>query len=238
MGYTEPCLYQRPEEIVRELLQTPSPLLEGVTWERLLAEPAVRLTLPSHPWVPFADGRFPTPSGKLELASETLARQGLDPLPGWEPERESPEASPDLFGRYPLKLLTPKEQHFLGSSFANLPAFRGLAGEPTIELHPDDASARGIVDGAWVDVFNDRGSCRLRARVRTSVPPGVAVSEVVHWQLLGSDGRNVNWTTPDYLTDLGANSSYHTNLIEVRAQPPKSDRTAAGPEFARLTSPS
>ena len=178
------------------------------------------------------------PSGKLELYSESLAAAGADPLPGWQPELESPEARPDLFGRYPLKLLTPKEQHFLGSSFANLPTFRRLAGEPAIELHPDDATARGIVDGSWVDVFNDRGSCRLRARVRGSVQPGVAISEVVHWQLHGPDGRNVNWTTPDYLTDLGANSSYHTNLVEVRAHPPRSERPSAEPESSRPASAS
>ena len=216
MGYTEPCLHATPKEIVRELLQTPSPLLEGVTWERLTAEPAVRLTFPTRPWVPFADGRFPTPSGKLELYSESLAQHGLDPLPGWAPEHESPEASPALFDRYPLKLITPKEQHFLGSSFANLPSFRRMAGEPVVELHPADSEARGIVDGTMVEVRNDRGRCRLRARITDAVLPGVAVSEVVHWQMYGLDGRNVNWTTPDYLTDLGANSSYHTNLVEVR----------------------
>jgi anaerobic selenocysteine-containing dehydrogenase len=182
-----------------------------------MAEPAVRLTFPTHPWVPFADGCFPTPSGKLELYAESLARQSLDPLPGWAPERESPEASPTLFSQYPLKLLTPKEQHFLGSSFANLPSFRQLAGEPVVELHPSDAEPRGILDGALVDVLNDRGRCQLRARITDSALPGVAVSEVVHWQQHGPDGRNVNWTTPDYLTDLGANSSYHTNLVEIRA---------------------
>ena len=216
MGYVEPCLYASGEEIVRELLRTPSPYLADVTWERLVAEPAVRLTLPSHPYVPFADGRFPTMSGKVEMWSESLARAGKDPLPDWVPELESPEASPALFARYPLKLLTPKEQHFLGSSFANLASFRRMAGEPTLDLHPDDAAARGVSDADWVEVFNDRGSCRLRACVAPTVPPGVAVSEVVHWQKLGPGGRNVNWTTPDYLTDLGDNSTYHTNLVEVR----------------------
>jgi anaerobic selenocysteine-containing dehydrogenase len=189
MGFTEPCLYSTPEEIVRELLRTPSPLLEGVTWERLVAESAVRLSLPTRPWVTIADGRFPTASVTSELYSVS---------------------------QYPLKLLTPKEQHFLGSSFANLPKFRQLAGEPVVDLHRDDAEARGIVDGDVVEVRNDRGSCLLRARVSDTVVPGVAVSEVVHWQQHGLDGRNVNWTTPDYLTDLGGNSSYHTNLVEIR----------------------
>ncbi|MDP8923740.1 MAG: molybdopterin-dependent oxidoreductase, partial [Chloroflexota bacterium] len=223
MGFTEPCLYASGEEIVRELLRTSSPLLEGVTWERLAAEPAVRLTLPTRPYVPFADGQFSTPSCKVELYSAALAAQGKDPLPDWTPERESPEASPGLFAAYPLKLLTPKEQHFLGSSFANVPSFARMAGEPTVELHPDDAAARGIDDGEWVRVFNARGSCRLRARVSQDVLPGVAVSEVVHWQSRSPGGRNVNWTTPDYLTDLGDNSTYHTNLVEVRRCDPTSD---------------
>ncbi|MFN8635525.1 MAG: molybdopterin oxidoreductase family protein [Chloroflexota bacterium] len=230
MGFAEPCFRMSAEEIARELLQTPSPLLEGITWERLLAEPSVRLTMPSRPWVPFADGRFPTPSGKLELYSERLARQGLDPLPGWAPEAESAQASPSLFARYPLKLLTPKEQHFLGSSFANLPTFRQLAGEPTVELSRSDAEARGIRDGALVEVVNDRGSCTLRARVGESVRPGVAVSEVVHWQQSSPGGRNVNWTTPDYLTDLGGNSCFHTNLVEIRAVPDHRDGVAAPAE--------
>ncbi|MCC7372033.1 MAG: molybdopterin oxidoreductase family protein [Chloroflexi bacterium] len=216
MGYAEPCLYATPEEIVRELLQTPSPLLDGVTWERLAAESAVRLALPTRPWTPFADGRFPTPSGKIELFSASLEQQGHDPLPNWTPELESPEASPALFEQYPLKLLTPKEQHFLGSSFANLPRFRRLAGEPTLDLHREDAEARGILDGEIVEVWNARGSCQLRARVGEDVARGVVVSEVVHWQQHGLDGRNVNWTTPDYVTDLGANSCFHTNLVEVR----------------------
>ena len=216
MGFEEPCLYASGEEIIRELLRTPSPLLDGVSWERLLAEPAVRLTLPTHPWVPFADGQFATASGKLELHSATLAAAGKDPLPDWVPELESLEAASELFARYPLKLLSPKEQHFLGSSFGNLESFRRMAGEPCVELHPHDAVARGIGDGDWVEVFNDRGACRLRVRVAPTVPPGVAVSEVVHWQQLSPGRHNVNWTTPDYLSDLGDNSTYHTNLVEVR----------------------
>ncbi|HYU18645.1 MAG TPA: molybdopterin oxidoreductase family protein [Chloroflexota bacterium] len=222
MGFTEPCLYASGEEIIRELLQTPNPYLGGVTWERLVEEPAVRLTTSTRPHVPFANGHFPTPSGKLELYSTTLAADGHDPLPDWVAELESPEATPALFARYPLKLLTPKEQHFIGSSFANLESFRQMAGGPDVQLNPRDASARGVSEGDWVEVFNERGSCRLLARVGDTVPPGVAVSEVVHWQKHSPNGRNVNWTTPDYLTDLGDNSTYHTNLVQVRRAPPLS----------------
>jgi len=232
MGFDEPDLHASGEEIVRELLRTPSPLLAGITWERLVHEPAVRLALPTRPWVPFADGVFATPSGKVELFSEELARHGLDPLPNWVPEAESAEATPELFDAYPLKLLTPKEQHFLGSSFANLDSFQRMAGEPTIDMHPDDAAARGIADGERVDAFNDRGICRLRARVTDGVQPGVVVSEVVHWQKRSRGACNVNWTTPDYLTDLGGNSTYHTNLVQVRRA---ADASMNGAEVTRET---
>ncbi len=218
MGFEESCLYASGEEIVKELLHSPSPYLEGITWERLLVEPAVRLSLPSRPFVPFADGRFPTPSGKLELHASTLVTSGHDPVPNWVPELEGPEATPVLFERYPLKLLSPKEQHFLGSSFANLTSFVRMAGVPVVELHPDDARPRGIADGDPVVIFNDRGAFSVRARVGPTVRRGVAVSEVVHWQKRSPDGRNVNWTTPDFLSDLGDNSTYHTNLVQIRRE--------------------
>jgi anaerobic selenocysteine-containing dehydrogenase len=225
MGFTENCLYDTGETIIRDLLATDSPYLHGISIARLRAEPAVRLNLPDRPHVPYADGVFPTPSGKIELFSASLAAVGAEPLPTWRPETESAEASPELFGRYPLKLITPKEQHFLGSSFANLDSFQRMARRPTLDIAPDDAKVRAIMSGDQVEVFNQRGWCRLTARVADTLLPGVVVSEVVPWQKLSEGGRNVNWTTPDYVTDIGANSAYHTNLVEVRrVDPPGTDR--------------
>ena len=218
MGYTEPCLYAVRRGDRPRAAADAEPAAGGGD---LGAAGGRAGRAPERPdsAVGAVRGR-PLPDAVRQAGAVLgeLARQGLDPLPGWTPERESPEASPALFERYPLKLLTPKEQHFLGSSFANLPCVPAdWPASRWSRSTRDDAEARGIVDGALVEVWNDRGSCRLRARVAESVVPGVAVSEVVHWQMHGPDGRNVNWTTPDYLTDLGANSSYHTNLVEIRA---------------------
>src|SRR5213076_592439 len=106
---------------------------------------------------PFAEGGFSTPSGKCEFFSATLANQGLDPLPTYTPPHEDPQTRPDLAARFPLQLVSPPAPSFLNSTFVNVDSLRQQAGEPTVELHPDDAAARGIADRQWVRVFNDRG---------------------------------------------------------------------------------
>ena len=122
--------------------------------------------------MPFADGRYPTPSGKIELYSEQMLRQGLDPLPDYTPEAESRDGAPDLAARYPIQLVSPAAHHFLNSSFADMPTMRKKQRRPTLELHPLDAAARGIADGDWVRAFNDRGEAWFVAEVKDSVGAG------------------------------------------------------------------
>ena len=83
-------------------------------------------------YAPFAQGNFPTPSGKCEFASATLAAQGHDPLPDYVPPRESAASNPELARRYPLAFISPPARNFLNTSFANLPAFarRGAHAAP------------------------------------------------------------------------------------------------------------
>ena len=87
-------------------------------------------------------GGFPTPSGKCELYSATLAREGHDPLPTFIPPRESVASNPALAARYPLAFISPPARNFLNSSFANLPAFVAEEKAPRLDIHPDDARAR------------------------------------------------------------------------------------------------
>lgn len=214
MGYTEAAFRQSAEEIIRELLERGGPPVEGITFERLLEEGTCRLAYP-RPMRPFADGRFFTPSGKVELYSRQLEEMGLDPLPGWEPDVESREADPERAARYPLQLVSAAAHHFLNSSFANLPTLRRLHGDPTLEIHAHDAAARGIRDGDWVEVANDRGAFLARARVGETVPPGVVFSPTLWWPQLGPDGRGANHTTSDALADYAGGATFHGNLVEV-----------------------
>jgi anaerobic selenocysteine-containing dehydrogenase len=195
---------------------SPSPsALDGITLEAAKGGP-VRLNLPS-PWAPFADGIFPTPSGKCELYSEREKRAGRDPLPHYAPPHEDPQTKPDLAAKFPLQLLTPPAPQFLNSTFVNIDPLRKAAGERTLEIHPDDAAKRGIADGTMVSVFNDRGRFRARAVLADSVKPGVVVSLGLWWRKWTDDGVNCNATTSTATTDLGGGATFFDNLVEVAA---------------------
>lgn len=214
MGYTEPCLQASDEEMARQILDSDHPFLEGITLERLRKEGFVRLSLPK-PFVPFAKGNFLTPSRKCEFYSETLAKQGLDPLPTYTPPREDRLSNPQLAERYPLALISPPAHNFLNSSFVNLDSLRKVEKEPVVELHPWDAKPRNIETGMMVKVYNDRGEFHVKAKVSERTRPGVAMAPGVWWSKFSSDGRNVNQTTSQAVTDMGEGATFYDNLVEV-----------------------
>jgi anaerobic selenocysteine-containing dehydrogenase len=217
LGYEEPWLRQSAEEVIAEVLdatRTHNPLLKGITLEQLQTEGTVPLHFSEDNAIPFSDGRFPTPSGKLELRCEAMAAQGLDSLPDYAPPAEFAAAPAD--GDERLVLISAAAHHFTSSSLANQPSLLAKEGEPYIELHPEDAQMRGIDDGDEVIVASSRGDCRLRAVITTSVRPGMACAPKGRWPSLNPDRRNVNWTTSDALADLAGQSTFHSNLVAVR----------------------
>jgi anaerobic selenocysteine-containing dehydrogenase len=189
----------------------------GITLDRLDREGPVRLNLPPA-YAPFAEGGFPTPSGKCELYSAGLASRGLDPLPTYTPPHEDPQTRPELARRFPLQMLSPPVPSFLNSTFVNVSSLRHEAGEPTVEIHPDDARRRGLKPGDMVRVFNDRGSFHARANIGETVRPGVVVSQGIWWNKLTTDGVNCNCTTSTRLTDFGGGATFFDNLVEVEAE--------------------
>jgi anaerobic selenocysteine-containing dehydrogenase len=228
MGFESELFEESDEQLAARSLGEPGPsatgwgvtsgvgtALQGITLEATKAGP-VRLNLPRD-WAPFAEGQFPTPSGKCELYSEREARAGRDPLPHYVPPHEDPQTKPELAAKYPLQLLTPPASSFLNSTFANLAPQRKAAGERRLEIHPTDAAARGIADGAVVSVFNGRGRFRARAVVAETVKPGVVVSLGLWWRKWTDDGVNCNATTSTATTDLGGGGTFFDNLVEVSA---------------------
>ncbi|MDQ2808665.1 MAG: molybdopterin oxidoreductase family protein [Chloroflexota bacterium] len=215
MGYHDPCFGDSDDDLIRQALTGEHPFMAGITLERLEAETFIHLTTPTRPFVPFADGVYPTPSGKIELYSESLLRQGVDPVIGYVPEAESPDGSPALAARYPIRLLTPAAHHFLNTSFAEMPTMRRKQRRPTIELHPSDAATRGISDGVWVRAFNDRGEAFFVAEVKDSVGPGVACHLSRWWGYYSPAGWNANALTATRPADIGAGGTFHTNLVQV-----------------------
>jgi anaerobic selenocysteine-containing dehydrogenase len=212
MGFTEPCFDDSDEDLCRQALESPSPSLAGIEWDGLKSAGWKRLTVPD---APFANGGFPTPSGKCEFYSEFAASQGLDPLPTYVPPYEGPTSNPALAKRFPLAFISPPNRHFLNSSFANLDFARKEAGEPVLEMHPHDAGARGIVEGTLVRIVNDRGSFTARARLNGRARAGVVMAPSVWWKKLSPDGRNANEVTSQAIADLGGAATYYDCLVDV-----------------------
>ena len=154
--------------------------------------------------------RLPLVQGADRPAGQAVRR--LNPPPA-----ESVASAPELATRFPLQLVSPPSPHFLNSTFANVPSLKSAAGEPEIEIHTDDAAARGITDGDPVRIHNDRGWFRAKASVGDSVRDGVVVATGIWWNKHVEGGWNANATTPTRLADLGGGSTLFDNLVEVES---------------------
>jgi len=178
--------------------------------------------------VPFAEFRadpeaapLATPSGRIEIFSETIAGFDYAENPGhpfWQPPDEWLGA--ELASQYPLHLVSPQPGDKLHSqmecALADLPGARPGA----IEINAEDAVARGIRDGDLVRVFNERGACRARAHVSGQIRAGVVSLPTGAWLDLQADGSdaqgNPNILTRDLGTSrIGQGSSAHTTLVDI-----------------------
>ena len=200
--------------LIQQALDTTHPNLQGVTFEGLLANGYTRLAVP-RPYLPFADGGFPTPSGKCEFYSERCIAMGLDPLPTFTAPYESVERAPELVARFPLTLISSPRHQFLNSTFVNIESLRRNA-EPELMIHPADAAAREIQSGIPVVIGNDRGRFIAIARITDEVRLGVVWAPSIWWNKLAPDGANANQTTSQRETDMGHGPVFYDNQVEVR----------------------
>jgi anaerobic selenocysteine-containing dehydrogenase len=228
MGFKDACFADSVNDMIDTSLGAKHPWLEGITRERLESEGQVPPNFHANQkseignqefFLPFADG-FPTASGKAELYSEALARQGLDPVATFIPPTESrhPRRNGDALSptqaRYPLEFLPRKADNWLNSTFCNLPSLQKMEAD-VLDITAADASERGIADGDMVCVFNDRGEIRLKARVNGRVQPGVVAAKL-GWAKLSASGRSVNALTSQRLSDMGGGPTFYSTLVEVR----------------------
>ncbi len=202
-GFTEPCFADSDETLCRTAFG------ERVDFDALLARGFAPLPIPD---APFVEGGFPTASGRCEFFSARLAREGQDGLPDYLPNYELAGSS----ARYPLAMISPPARNFLNSTFVNVRSLRDIEGEPLLELHAEDAAARGIANGAVVRVFNDRGEYVCRAQVSERARPGVVHGLGIWWRKLGLNGTNVNELTSQRLTDIGRAPVFYDCLVDVR----------------------
>ncbi|HTR26159.1 MAG TPA: molybdopterin-dependent oxidoreductase [Terriglobales bacterium] len=231
MGFEDECFRETDDSMIDRALESPNPYLKGITRERLETEKHIRLNFDgngqgcgdsartregaraSNPFLPFAHGNFPTPSGKAEFYSQALKQRGLDPVVAFVPPEESRHGAGA--NSYPLELLARKPDNHLNTTFANLESVRQM--EPligTLEMHPADATARGIRDGDRVRAFNGRGDIVLKASVNGSVSAGVVAARL-DWARYAEGARNINVLTSEKLTDMGNAATFYSVCVEV-----------------------
>ena len=175
-----------------------------MSWDELARAGTVRLY--AEPRAQFPDG-FPTPSGRIEIASASAEADGHPRLP--EPSVDAPPPPGHL------RLLSPASPWLMNSTFGNDRKLRHRIGEASVALHPREAAGRGLRNGDPVTLRNATGALRLVVEISDAVPPGVAYAPKCRWPSHESAGANVNALNPGDKTDMGESSAVHGVLVEL-----------------------
>jgi anaerobic selenocysteine-containing dehydrogenase len=206
-GFGDPIFTATDAELMDDAVNPDDPRLGGVRPSRLPLDRALPMTIGGEDAVLFGNVIPATPSGKVELVSSYLARKYGQPLPTYRP----------LSSLYPLTLITPASDKRITSTFGGLPA---SAATPPLEMHPDDAGARGLADGMRVKVWNDLGEVHLPLRITDSVRPGVVCSLKGAWFHTSDNGQTVSALAPGHHADISEGACYNDARVEVAAYPP------------------
>ncbi|MCZ2077772.1 MAG: molybdopterin-dependent oxidoreductase [Bryobacteraceae bacterium] len=206
LGFEEQAFHETEDDVIRAVLSGSKGAVRGITLEQLEAEHFVRLRFAGNgdAFLPFANGGFGSQDGKCNLSMENL---------DYVPPEESRLGEESIRRRYPLELVSSKNDDSMNSTFGH----RGFVDEQTsvLWMHPADASERGIEPGEQVRVFNGRGSCLLKARITDGVRTGVVRAPSVRWVKRSPGGKGINVLTSDRLTDIGGGPVFYSCLVQV-----------------------
>lgn len=233
MGFDDPVFKMTDSELCAAYINWDDPKMGGVDMDYFKQHGFYRIDVGAvDTRTPHAEGRFPTPSGKVEvlLPEDTKnfvagpframydgEQDGspVDPLPGYVAPRETAAAAPDLAEKYPLNIISPKSHGFLNSCYANEPHKIRGQGEQFVMISPTDAAKRNIREGDPVRVSNARGNFEGVARVTDDVNPGIVVATLGYWRSLNRSDGSVNSISSDAWSGLGRAPTYSDNLVEV-----------------------
>lgn len=232
MGYNDPQFGWSDSECLEHYVAWDSPACEGFDLAYLRQHGYAHLSIGgADDRAPHREGKFPTPSGRLEFKSGIAAGgnfvagpfrqmyadmqggEALDDLPDYVPSRETPQTNPALAQRYPLNIVSPKSHGFLNSCYANMEHKIKGQGEQFVLINALDAAARGIATGDAVRVFNDRGAFEGLAQITGDVNAGVVVATLGYWRQLNRG--TVNVISSAEFVNMGHAPSFSDNLVEV-----------------------
>jgi anaerobic selenocysteine-containing dehydrogenase len=202
MAYDEPELYEDDPTLLDEICRQ-----AGVAGGFAALRAAHTVDVFAAPRLQFADGKFPTASGKIEIASAKAAAMGLPltPIPHADPRPAD--------GR--LRLLSPASAWAMNTSYGNEPKNRAKMGAEGVTLHPADAASRGLAEGALARLANEQGEIVLPVHVAPKLPPGVALAPKGAWPKLEGQRRNINVLHAGRKADMGESTAVHGVEVTV-----------------------
>jgi anaerobic selenocysteine-containing dehydrogenase len=204
-GLTDPAFRASDTELMDAALRSDDPRMQGLQPSQVPLDRAIKMEYGGAEPVLFVNVTPRTPSGKIELLSQTLGDRHGAFLPGYRP----------LLSRYPLTLITPASDKRITSTFGGL---RVNDVTPVLEMNPEDAVRRGLTDGMWVRVWNDLGEVFLPLRITSVVRPGVVCSEKGAWLRTSANGQTVSALAPAHKADLADGACFNDARVEVQAR--------------------
>lgn len=202
LGLEEPALFESDRALLDSMM---TQMNTGFDFHELKRRGHFALSDSPITW--YAEQKFETPSGRIEIASEQAVAMGLPRAPRPWADATPPEGQ--------FRLLTPASKWLLNDSYANDPHIIARSGPAALHLNPSDAVRIGVCEGAMVMVGNDTGSLRLVARLDEDVLPGTVLSYKGRWPALEGTRMNINFIHAARAADMGASTSVHSTLVRV-----------------------
>jgi anaerobic selenocysteine-containing dehydrogenase len=203
-GFDDAAFKASDTELMDAALDRADARMKGLRPSELPTDRALKMEYNGEEPVLFGNVLPKTPSGKVELESAVLGSRYGSPLPTFRP----------IASTFPLALITPASDKRTTSTFGGLAANDAT---PVLEMHPSDAEARGLRDGAWVKVWNDLGEVHLPLGITDAIRPGVVCSEKGAWFRTSRNGQTVSALAPTHKADLSEGACYNDARVEVAA---------------------
>jgi anaerobic selenocysteine-containing dehydrogenase len=209
-GFDEPCFKASDRELMDDAIDNADPRMQGVKASEISPRAALRMLGPGgRPLALFDNARPGTPSGKVELASESLAKR-------WGEAARLPSYRPRNHEKFPLALISPASDKRISSTVLGAGAAPGEA--PPLFMNPTDAAARRLNGAKRVRVFNERGAVVLPLKVTDAVAPGVVASEKGAWLATSPTGNTISaLVSADARADLAQGACFNDTAVEVEA---------------------
>lgn len=191
MKFTQRELYEDDEKVAKTLIAKSKAVDGG--FEGLKKRGFLKMRVPSR-------NSYNTPSKKIELYSESAAKEGLGGLP----------THVEVQKKLPYQLLSPSHRYLVRSQYHLLrPEVK-----PVVYVNRKDAAEERIEDGSRITLANEFGEWTANAEISDALPRGVMLSYSVLWPKM-SDGGNVNFVTTDYVQKYGGNAAFNSTFVRV-----------------------